>query len=85
MRPDALAPRHEAQIAGWLRRYLARIQRDSLEPAIRQARMRQANPKFVLRNYLAQQAIDAAESGDPSLIESFVERDAASLRRATAT
>ena len=71
--PDALAPRHEAQIVGWLRRYLARIQRDSLEPAIRQARMRQANPKFVLRNYLAQQAIDAAEKGDPSLIETLLE------------
>ena len=70
--PDALTPRHEAQTADWLRRYLARIRRDPAEPAVRQARMRQANPKFVLRNYLAQQAIDAAEGGDPSLIESLL-------------
>ncbi|MER2603459.1 MAG: protein adenylyltransferase SelO [Candidatus Competibacter phosphatis] len=68
----ALAPRYEAQIAGWLRRYLACIRRDPAEPAVRQVRMRQANPKFVLRNYLAQQAIDAAEDGDPSLIESLL-------------
>lgn len=71
--PDALASPHEAQIAGWLRRYLARIQRDSVEPAIRHTGMFHANPKFVLRNYLAQQAIDAAENGDPSLIETLLE------------
>jgi uncharacterized protein YdiU (UPF0061 family) len=69
---DALVPWHAARIAAWLRRYIAQIRRDPAEPAVRQARMRQANPKFVLRNYLAQQAIDAAEGGDPSLIESLL-------------
>lgn len=69
---DALAPWHAARIAAWLRRYIARIRRDPAEPAVRQARLRQANPKFVLRNYLAQQAIDAAEGGDPSPIESLL-------------
>ena len=59
-RRDATAP----QFLQWLARYVARVREDALPPADRRARMYAANPRFVLRNYLAQQAIDRAEQGD---------------------
>ena len=53
----------------WLERYAERLR---LEPADWDsigAQMRAANPKYVLRNYLAQQAIEAAQNDDLSVLE----------------
>jgi len=57
----------------WLQRYAARLQQDALSPDARRERMRLANPRFVLRNYLAQQVIDQAEQGDPSGVQQLLE------------
>ena len=65
----ALAGGHRARLAAWLRRYRARLKRDDADPATRAARMNAVNPKYVPRNYLAQQAIDALGSGDTSVLE----------------
>ena len=65
--------RHAGTFADWLSRYGARLADDPQAVATRQAAMRKVNPRFVLRNYLAQQAIDRAEAGDASMIRELLD------------
>jgi uncharacterized protein YdiU (UPF0061 family) len=64
---DEQAPR--PRLAAWLERYVARSREEGAAPANRVERMNRANPKYVFRNYLAQQAIDALEAGDAAPLE----------------
>ncbi|MBF4206279.1 YdiU family protein [Pseudomonas donghuensis] len=48
----------------WSADYLARLQREPGNAEGRRARMHAVNPLYILRNYLAQRAIEAAEGGD---------------------
>ncbi|MDZ7671031.1 MAG: YdiU family protein [Gammaproteobacteria bacterium] len=56
------------QIRGWLERYQRRLGNQALDHGARRTQMNTVNPRFVLRNYLAQTAIDAAEQGDFKVI-----------------
>jgi uncharacterized protein YdiU (UPF0061 family) len=60
--PDKMV-RAEPEFLAWLTEYAARARADAPD-ADRRARMNSVNPRYVLRNYLAQQAIDRAEQGD---------------------
>ena len=62
-----------AQTNEWMRTYLARLSRDHRSDAERSAQMDAVNPVYVLRNYLAQQAIDLAERQDYSEISRLLQ------------
>ena len=51
----------------WLRRYWARVGAEGRPAAERQAEMRAANPKYILRNWMAAEAYEGAARGDPSV------------------
>jgi serine/tyrosine/threonine adenylyltransferase len=65
----AITPAQREHLAAWLRRYVARAGLDGEASTDRRARMQRVNPKYVPRNYLAQQAIDALEQGDATVLE----------------
>jgi uncharacterized protein YdiU (UPF0061 family) len=71
--PDA---RTENQFANWMRDYALRLQHDYVrngnDHEQKVKRMNTVNPKYVLRNYLAQQAIDKATLGDYSEIDNLM-------------
>ena len=71
--PEELTKVHKDQINDWLRMYLKRVEQDGLSTAERRQRMNAINPKYVLRNYLAQLAIDKSEAGDHSLVNDLLE------------
>jgi serine/tyrosine/threonine adenylyltransferase len=66
-------PAGRARIARWVRSWLARAAEEAPDPLRRRAAMNAVNPKYVLRNWLAQLAIDRAEQGDPGGITELLD------------
>jgi len=56
----------------WLNKYQRRLSLETVTTDARQTKMKRVNPKFILRNYLAQQAIEAAERGDNSELDQLM-------------
>jgi uncharacterized protein YdiU (UPF0061 family) len=71
--PDQLTEGVRLRINNWLTDYRGRLRQDGLNQATRRARMNAVNPKYVLRNYLAQLAIDKAEDRDYSMVCELLE------------
>ena len=57
----------------WLRLYRKRLASDGLGQEERRRRMNAVNPKYVLRNYLAQLAIDRSEEGDHTMVNDLLD------------
>ena len=57
----------------WFDKYRARLQKETQSQQQRKNKMDAINPKYVLRNYMAQLAIDAADKKDYTLINELFE------------
>lgn len=63
---------HRDEIGAWLRRWGGAVCAGGEDPGIRVARMNRTNPGFILRNWIAQTAIDEAEAGAPERIRQLL-------------
>ena len=57
----------------WFKKYQERLDREASNETERNALMNSSNPQYILRNYLAQEAIQAAEIGDFSALNLLIE------------
>ncbi|SEA07942.1 protein adenylyltransferase SelO [Microbulbifer marinus] len=70
---ELIPPAQHEALEHWLDHYDQRLAREDSDSRVRNRAMLAANPKFVLRNYLAQKIIDAAEVGDYRPLQTMVE------------
>lgn len=70
--PEQLTGEYIARLTEWLKCYAKRLYQNNLGHEERMLKMNAVNPKYVLRNYLAQMAIDQAENGDFSMIHELM-------------
>jgi uncharacterized protein YdiU (UPF0061 family) len=71
--PETLSDTQRQRTLQWLRRYAEQVRTEGVLEHERRARMGRVNPKYVLRNYLAQLAIDHAEQNDYGLVSELLE------------
>ncbi|MFP2927490.1 protein adenylyltransferase SelO [Pyxidicoccus sp. 3LG] len=64
---------HVAKGVEWLAAWWHRTRREEVPPAELARRLDAVNPKYVLRNWLAQEAIDAAHAGDDSKVHTLLD------------
>lgn len=63
-KPEEVSAQVRAATEAFCDHYAARLRALGIDDDARRESMNEVNPKYVLRNYLAQVAIDAAEAGD---------------------
>ena len=71
--PSQITDSYLERLHAWLKTYIRRLEQDNRPVSEKQKQMNHVNPRYVLRNYLAQLAIDKAEKGDYSMIHELQE------------
>lgn len=71
--PTELDDDYQQDLLTWLKDYQSALQAQGLPDDDKKRQMNQVNPKYVLRNYLAQQAIDKAHQGDYDMVNELLE------------
>lgn len=67
-RPNEISDKVRQTWMSWFSKYGERLKQEPKTDDERRVQMNTVNPKYVLRNYMAQLAIDAADKGDYSVI-----------------
>ncbi len=70
---ESLYHNHRELFNDWLICYVGRLSQQQDTDQARRTRMNLVNPRFILRNYLAQMAIDAAMKNDLKLIDRLMD------------
>jgi uncharacterized protein YdiU (UPF0061 family) len=68
-----LAPADSEALFGLMQDYTARLKANTITREESVERMRKANPRFILRNYLLHQAIEQLENGQDELFQKLQE------------
>lgn len=71
--PEQLTSEYREHLNQWLSSYIQLLKQQGIPDETRREGMNSVNPKYVLRNYLAQLAIDDAEQGDFAKVQEFLE------------
>lgn len=70
--PENIRSDQHMQISSWLKKYTKRLALNQSPHDLRKKKMNSVNPKYILRNYLAQTAIEKAETGDYSEVNNLL-------------
>jgi serine/tyrosine/threonine adenylyltransferase len=71
--PDQMETSTQAKLLAWVRAWASRVRSEGRDHQLVRTQMNATNPQYVLRNYLAQEAIDLATAGDYSLVNQLLE------------
>ncbi len=64
--------KNDNEFSHWLNQYIACIKKEEQDENQRLQSMQSVNPKYILRNYMLQEAIEKAEAGDYQLVNDLL-------------